>query len=122
MSLLLVVIKGPREGDRFKLRAGLQIGRSKADINLRDPKTSAIHAAIQETEDGRLMLVDLGSTNGIKVNSAKLKEVELKPGLRFSIGATVLEVQGEAKKTSEEDSLEEWRKILLRAVSRVSPT
>ncbi len=114
MALILVITEGPRAGDRFKLKPGILFGRAKADINLRDPKVSNRHALIQEVT-GDLVLVDQGSTNGIKVEGKKVNELVLKAGLKFTLGSTLVEIVEEVE---EGDDLEEWRRTLLRAVSR----
>lgn len=116
MALILVITQGPRSGDRFKLKPGLVLGRSKADINLRDPKVSNKHAEIKEV-DGDLVLVDSGSTNGIKIEGKKVPEVVLEAGLKFVLGTTSVEIALEAE-AEEHAGLEEWRKSLLRTVSR----
>jgi pSer/pThr/pTyr-binding forkhead associated (FHA) protein len=123
MSLYLVIVEGPRAGDRFRIKSGIFLGRSKADINLRDPKVSNKHAYI--IEDGPdVFLVDNESTNGIKVQGKKVERLLLTPGTKFAIGNTVIEIAQE-KQAEQDSQLEEWRKSLLRTVSRAaeySPT
>ncbi|HEX4925777.1 MAG TPA: FHA domain-containing protein [Bdellovibrionales bacterium] len=118
MALYLVIVQGPRAGDRFKLKPGLSFGRSKADVNLRDPKVSNKHAQIAEV-DGELVLVDQGSTNGIKVDGKKLPEVVLRPGLKMLLGTTEVEVTQELD-ADEDMSLEEWRRSVLRTMAKAS--
>jgi pSer/pThr/pTyr-binding forkhead associated (FHA) protein len=118
MALYLVIKEGPRAGDRFHVRPGVSLGRAKADINLRDPKVSNKHAYIKEAE-GELVLVDQGSTNGIKVDGKKVSEIKLTAGLSFVVGISHIEVV-QAVDPEEELDLEEWRKSLLRTVAKGS--
>lgn len=116
MALYLLIAQGPRAGDRFKLKPGLSLGRSKADVNLRDPKVSSRHALVTEV-DGELVLVDQESTNGIKIEGKKVPEVVLKPGLKILLGTTEAEITQELE-ADEDMSLEEWRRSVLRTVAK----
>jgi hypothetical protein len=66
------------------------IGRSReADIVLQDPNVSRRHAEVRRA-DGGWQVVDLGSTNGIKVNGRRVDNQPLRPGDRVTIGVTDL--------------------------------
>jgi len=66
------------------------IGRSReADIVLQDPNVSRRHAELRR-EDGAWQVVDLGSTNGIKVNGRRVDHQPLRPGDQVTIGVTDL--------------------------------
>ena len=53
---------------RVPVRDGLTLGRSSDnDVVLRDFSVSRHHARVEEA-DGTLRIIDLGSTNGIRVN------------------------------------------------------
>jgi FhaA, N-terminal domain/FHA domain len=66
------------------------IGRSReADIVLQDPNVSRRHAELRR-EDGGWQIVDLGSTNGIKVNGRRVDNQPLRPGDQITIGVTDL--------------------------------
>ena len=57
------------------------IGRSKdADCVLRDPNVSRRHAELRQAESGDWQIVDLGSTNGVKVNGRRVSSSRLRPG------------------------------------------
>ncbi len=66
------------------------IGRSReADIVLQDPNVSRRHAELRRDEGG-WQIVDLGSTNGIKVNGRRVNNQPLSPGDQVTIGVTDL--------------------------------
>jgi hypothetical protein len=65
------------------------IGRSKdADCVLRDPNVSRHHAELRRGTTGDWTIVDLGSTNGVKVNDRRVPSTRLSPGDRVTIGKT----------------------------------
>jgi hypothetical protein len=65
------------------------IGRSKdADCVLRDPNVSRHHAELRCSPSGDWTIVDLGSTNGIKVNERRVPSTRLRPGDRLTVGKT----------------------------------
>ena len=70
----------------------LTIGRA-ADLELvlADRLASRRHARLS-SRGGRLVLVDLGSTNGTRVNGAPVREAVVGPGDRIEIGTTRLEI------------------------------
>ena len=62
------------------------IGRSRdCDIQLDDPNSSRRHAEVRREGDA-WVVVDLGSTNGIKVNGSRVAEAELHPGDEVTLG------------------------------------
>ena len=66
------------------------LGRSReADIVLQDPNVSRRHAELRR-DDGGWQIVDLGSTNGIKVNGRRVDNQPLRPGDQVTIGVTDL--------------------------------
>jgi Protein of unknown function (DUF3662)/FHA domain len=77
---------------------GVVIGRgTDADIQVNDPGVSRRHAEIRLMPDGpagvRVVVVDLGSTNGTLVNGRRTSEAELTEGSRIKIGTTELIVR-----------------------------
>lgn len=93
----LIVIRGKSLGEEFVLRApGMTIGRTlENDIFLNDPRISRQHArvVVEETDEDRppkVVLVDLGSTNGIRVNDFVVKQAELSEGDKIGLGDTIL--------------------------------
>lgn len=62
------------------------IGRHDSnDISIPEQTVTGKHAKLV-LEDGKLTLVDLGSTNGTFVNGARIRSQELKSGDRFRLG------------------------------------
>ena len=83
------VLRG-RQGDYRLAEPVTVIGRSRrCDIVLTDPNVSRQHAEIRRQDDG-FMLVDLGSTNGTRVNRRDVKQVVLQHGDRIELGTTEL--------------------------------
>ena len=112
MDLYIKVTSGKRAGDIFKLQPSITLGRSKADIHLKDSKASSIHAKIVE-ENGDLYYLDMNSTNGTLVSGAPVKKVKLAPGVVITVGTTNLEIVSEFDiKKTQEVNLSEWREAL----------
>jgi predicted component of type VI protein secretion system len=66
------------------------LGRSReSDIMVNDPNVSRRHAELR-SDGGRWTVVDLGSTNGIKVNGRRVEQHELSDGDRITLGVTDL--------------------------------
>jgi len=93
----LLVLRGKNIGEEFVLdRRAMTIGRTpENDIFINDPKVSRRHARILvDQSQGEVLpkcvIVDLGSTNGIRVNDRKVKEAELSEGDKVSFGDTIL--------------------------------
>ena len=83
------VLRG-RQGDYTVGAAVTVLGRSRrCDIVLTDPNVSRQHAEIRRQDDG-FMLLDLGSTNGTRVNRRDVKQVVLQHGDRIELGTTEL--------------------------------
>lgn len=70
---------------------GVTIGRSRqADIVLSDPNVSRQHAEIRP-RGGSWVLVDLGSTNGSRINGHPVQGPEVvRPGDEIELGSTRL--------------------------------
>jgi Protein of unknown function (DUF3662)/FHA domain len=66
------------------------LGRgTDCDLRLVDPGVSRHHAELR-VEDGEVVLVDLGSTNGTFVNGQPVRRVVLTDGTRVTLGRTTL--------------------------------
>ena len=65
------------------------IGRSKgAECVLADPNVSRRHAELRRAQTGDWTIVDLGSTNGVKVNGRRVASTRLSPGDQVTLGTT----------------------------------
>jgi pSer/pThr/pTyr-binding forkhead associated (FHA) protein len=69
------------------------IGRAaEADLRINDPGVSRRHAEIRQ-ESGAFWVMDLGSTNGLRVNGAPVSRHLLQIGDRIEAGTTTLVFQ-----------------------------
>jgi hypothetical protein len=65
------------------------LGRSKeCDCVLRDPNVSRRHAELHRGQTGDWQIVDLESTNGVKVNDRRVESSRLSPGDKVTLGTT----------------------------------
>ena len=79
-----------RQGEWELREAVTVIGRSRrCDIVLTDPNVSRQHAEIRRQDDG-FMALDLGSTNGMRVNRRDVKQAVLQHGDRIELGTAEL--------------------------------
>jgi hypothetical protein len=79
-------------GKRLVVGAGgATLGRSRScDVVLDDANVSRTHAEVRP-RGGGWIVADLGSTNGVAVNGARIEQAHaLKPGDRIELGTTVL--------------------------------
>jgi two-component system cell cycle response regulator len=93
-SAYLVVIAGPSFGEMYKVKADrVVLGRGdRTDVRIVDDGVSREHAAVQR-EGGKIVLVDLGSTNGTFCNGVRVPRdgrVDLSDGDKLSIGASTI--------------------------------
>src|SRR5437016_3948970 len=85
----LIVLAGASVGEMYKIVADeTTIGRGQnADIQVIDEGISRRHAQI--VHDGPRMLIrDLGSTNGTYCNGERISEHELSDGDKIQVGST----------------------------------
>ena len=88
----LFVVRGRDQGKHFQLSLPEQkIGReASSDIQLFDSEASRSHAEVRVAVDGKCELIDLGSSNGTKVNGKRITRKQLSSGDRIEIGTTLL--------------------------------
>ncbi|CAN5379877.1 hypothetical protein BH11MYX1_BH11MYX1_31920 [soil metagenome] len=85
----LLVMTGPRTGERLTLRNGFLIGGLPAsDLAIHDGYTSGNHAQFTMDPEGNCMVVDLGSTNGTFINGQRIQSSPLNHGMTIKVGAT----------------------------------
>lgn len=83
----LVLSDGRRVGITDEI---VTIGRlPECAVALDDPNVSRRHAQVRRDGQG-VVVVDLGSTNGTKVNGVAVREQRLSPGDRITVGTTTL--------------------------------
>jgi predicted Zn finger-like uncharacterized protein len=86
----LAVLQGKDSGRIFPVEKPVVVlGRSEADVPLNDPEVSRQHASL-EVHGARVVLRDLGSTNGTFINEVKVAQAELENRGEFRIGSTRL--------------------------------
>jgi hypothetical protein len=90
-SVILSVESGPLQGERFTVTLPCTIGRKACDVILEDRLISRRHAELKIVEH-KLVIEDLGSTNGTKVNGKSVTSVHLVPNDLISIGPAKLRV------------------------------
>ncbi len=91
----VVVLTGDGDPERVRLRPqGHVFGRSQdADIPIDDPYASEFHARLG-IQDDKVMVHDLGSTNGTYVNGRRVTSPRsVVRGDTVQIGKTILEVR-----------------------------
>jgi hypothetical protein len=87
----LLVMTGPRTGQRIPLHNGFTIGKAPAsDLVLDDGYTSTQHAQVGMDQAGNCRLYDRNSTNGTFANGVRVTEVVLDHGMSLRIGSTEL--------------------------------
>lgn len=90
-TITLQILEGLERGKVFSnIETPITIGREVANgVALNDESISRYHAKIQD-DSGRIILTDLGSTNGTRVNGHPVQLKVLKPGDQVHIGRCVL--------------------------------
>lgn len=91
-SLVLIVVSGGEPGRRYPLsNMTLILGRDPdCDVYIDDKRVSRQHARIEPEDDGSLLLVDNGSSNGTFVNGRPIEQHHLDIGDRIGLGRGVM--------------------------------
>lgn len=91
ISVTIRILEGMEQGKVYsRLKLPVTIGREEEnDIQLNDDHVSRFHAKLQ-SDSGRIILTDLESTNGTKVNGHWIQMRILRVGDIVSIGRCVL--------------------------------
>src|ERR1700737_1683778 len=90
-SVTFQVLDGVDKGRVFRnLPVPLTIGREEGNLlRLNDERVSRFHAKVQQ-DNGDVILTDLESTNGTRVNGASVQIRRLRPGDQIGIGRSML--------------------------------
>lgn len=90
-TITFQVLEGVDKGRVFReLPIPLTIGREEGNLlRLNDERVSRYHAKVQQ-DGGDIILTDLESTNGTRVNGNTVQIRRLRPGDRVGIGRSVL--------------------------------
>ncbi|MDP8958046.1 MAG: FHA domain-containing protein [Actinomycetota bacterium] len=91
---MVIVRSDSQAGLNFPVRDGVVLGRSpEADVVLEDAYASEFHLRLV-AKDGRVVLHDLGSTNGTYVNGRRVTSpLALSKGDAVQVGKTVMEMR-----------------------------
>ena len=90
-NVTFLVLEGIDKGRVYRqLTVPVTIGREEGNgLRLNDERVSRYHAKVQ-SEDGDVILTDLESTNGTRVNGSTIQIRRLRAGDQVSIGRTLL--------------------------------
>ncbi|HWH43484.1 MAG TPA: FHA domain-containing protein, partial [Thermoleophilaceae bacterium] len=117
------VVSGNAAGTQIQLEGEFQIGRAApAEGRLGDdPELSRAHAKVYRDPQGRMVIEDLGSTNGTAVNGQRISgPTVLNPGDTVQVGKTTMTLQGEGGAPGATLALERHRGLAhLDGVARV---
>lgn len=84
------IISGMEQGRTLDLPTPVTIGREEENsLRLNDDRVSRFHAKIQE-DSGSIVLTDLDSTNGTRVNGLPVQMRVLQVGDHVSVGRSIL--------------------------------
>ncbi len=87
MEASLLLIEGELDEHEFILGENTSIGRSPSnDIVLKETRISRQHATIN-LRDGKYVIVDLKSSNGVLINNKKVEEGALQDGDQIQVGS-----------------------------------
>jgi predicted component of type VI protein secretion system len=89
-EVTIQILDGVDKGKVFHRITPISIGREEGNsVQLNDERVSRYHAKIQE-DQGQLVLTDLESTNGTRVNGEPVPLTILRVGDRIALGRSVL--------------------------------
>ncbi|MFH5805121.1 FHA domain-containing protein [Alienimonas sp. DA493] len=93
--ITLQVLEGLERGTTFRdLPTPVSIGREEENtVRLNDERVSRFHAKVQEDGE-RVILTDLDSTNGTRVNGRPISARVLRPGDQIALGRCLLTYGG----------------------------
>lgn len=90
-KMRLRILTGADDGRHYSfLKPNVTIGRAGADLPLRDQDVSRKHAMLEKGEGGQVILRDLASVNGTKVNDRRVMNCVLASGDRIQVGKSTI--------------------------------
>lgn len=109
--LVFTVCKeGVETGQKEFNQRSILLGRGDAaNLRVDDPKASKLHAVIDISSAEEIHILDLGSTNGTKVNGEKIHRTKIKPGDEITIGHTSMKFAFRELRADEEKSVERFQ-------------
>jgi pSer/pThr/pTyr-binding forkhead associated (FHA) protein len=126
MAFFIEIINGSEVGTRFRVGDGIRLGRSQGEILINDAKVSALHAQVEKDGHGQLLLVDLDSSNGLRLNGQRVRKIALLPGVTFQVGRTVFRVlelfkdQAPLPQDLSNPGAKDWRGVLKTQIPRAN--
>jgi predicted CXXCH cytochrome family protein len=96
MSYLIILRTGTNDRQETRAESGprLLIGRGpQSQLRLDHDAIAVEHARVDQTEDGRYVLTDLGSPAGSYVNGKRIEKAQLAAGDQIAIGPYLLKVE-----------------------------
>lgn len=115
----VICLNGPNKGVVYYLNSKrIVFGRGEVHIKVEDKASSREHAELSKLNED-YVLTDLGSQNGIRLNSKKVRQMKLKDGDKFNIGTTIFKYEilqvnnplallKEVVGATSEDEIAEW--------------
>jgi hypothetical protein len=97
-EVCLKVLEGEERGTVYPVtKPRITIGRSNVDITVNDPMVSRVHCALEISDEG-VLLRDLESANGTRVDNQPISAAVLRNGAAFRIGDHVFQLVISPKK------------------------
>jgi DNA-binding NtrC family response regulator len=102
----LVVTQGPGAGKTLLVtRSRATVGRHQTnDLVIPDPRISATHLELERRPEGRVLVRDLGTTNGTFMGAHRIIEIEVGPGALLRIGESTVRVEVDDRAEPEQGS------------------
>jgi predicted component of type VI protein secretion system len=110
MNVSLVVVSQDLREAEVALKKPVQVIGRQSDCQIRIPSSSVSrHHCEISVGDGKVMLRDLGSSNGTYVNQKKIAQAELKAGDLIAVGefVVVVKIDGKPSFLDPEEAIED---------------
>lgn len=89
MARLIISSPDGKRGIYELTKPVITVGRGSAnDLVLNDSSVSRLHAVVKQLEDGAVVIADRGSTNGVRINGARIEsEIGIQNGDTAQVGS-----------------------------------